>query len=187
MKLRQIQRRKERKWMNKKGQFEDFIILVVSIFIVGVILFFMNHMADQLYTSLDKYFNTTEAYNQSEARDALAKIQTVENSVWDWAFLGIFAGMMLSMILLSFATRISIAFFWIFGLLAIIVLIVGVMLSNTWQEIADTDEFSTTITRFPITNAILGTYYPTAIVAILLIGMIVLFGKPPQSGGLESI
>ena len=84
------------------------------------------------------------------------------------------------MVLLSFATRINIAFYWIFAIVGVVVLIVGVVLSNVWQEMASQTEFATTITYFPITNAILGSYFPMIIVAILFITMIVLFGKPPE-------
>ena len=87
------------------------------------------------------------------------------------------------MLIFSFATKTNIAFFWIFILLGIVILIVGVVLSNIWQETASQSEFAETILRFPITNAILGTYYPTVIVAILFLGMIILFGKFPGQEG----
>jgi len=166
---------------NKRGQFESKLLAVVLLFIVGILLFFLSHLNTELYGSLDDYFNTTEAYNDSEARDALNKIQLVEQSIWDWAFLAIFIGIILQMVIFSFATRINVAFYWIFAVLGIIILIVGTMLSNMWQEIAGTAAFSETIARFPITNLLLGTYFPIVVVAILFIGMIVLFGKPPRS------
>jgi hypothetical protein len=164
---------------NKKAQFESMLLAVVLIVIVGIILFFMNHVNDQLYSSLDDYFNSTSDFNESEARDAVQTIQTVDNAVWDFAFLAIFIGLMLQMLLLSFATRINVAFFWIFVVLGVIIVIVGVILSNMWMEIVIQPEFAETILRFPITNALLGTYFPTVIVTILFLGMIILFGKPP--------
>lgn len=151
----------------------------------GVILFFMNHVSNQLYESLGDRLGNMSDYEDSYARDAITTIGGIErSSIWDYAFLAIFIGLMLQMLLFSFATRISIAFYWIFAILGIIILIVGTILSSIWQEIAVTPEFATTITRFPITNSLLGTYFPIAIIAVVLLGMIILFGKPPQSGGI---
>jgi len=169
--------------MNKKAQFETKLFAIILIFIIGVLFLFLNHMNNQIYDSLDEYFNDTEDYNESEARTTLGKIQTADNSVWDWAFLAIFIGFIIQIVLFSFATRINIAFFWLMVIIDIPILIVGVVLSNVWQEVASNPEFATTILRFPLTNLILGTYYPMGIVFIMFITMIVLFGKPPQEPG----
>ena len=56
----------------------------------------------------------------------------------------------------SFATRINIAFFWLMIIIDIPLLVVGVVLSNIWQEVAANPEMTTTVARFPITNALLG-------------------------------
>ena len=167
--------------LNKKAQFESMLYVIVSIFIVAIVIFFLSHTALELYDKFDEVLGDMPDYNESEARDAIQTIKGVEETnIWDYAFLAIFIGLIIQMLLFSFATRINIAFYWIFGLLSIIILIVGVILSNIWQEVATQAEFATTILRFPITNMLLGTYYPTAIVAVLLLGMIILFGKPPR-------
>lgn len=165
---------------SKKGQFESALLAVVTIFVIGIILFFFNHVNDQLYTGFEKYFNDSEDYNGSIAHTAMLDIHDVENSVWDWAFLAIFIGLMLNMLFFAYATRINIAFFWIFAIIGIVILIVGVILSNTWQEMSTNPEFVDTIARFPITNMLLGSYFPTVVVALTLVMMIVLFGKPPK-------
>jgi len=122
--------------------------------------------------------------NQSEAHVAVGELLEIEESnIWDWVFLAVFVGLMIQMLVFSFASKINIAFFWIFIILGIIILIVGVVLSNVWQEVADEPAFVDTITKFPITNALLGTYYPIAIVSILFLGMIIMFGKFPGSKG----
>jgi len=167
--------------MNNKGQFASVLLAVVTIFIVGIILFFFNHVNDQLYSSFGDWFEKSVDYNNSEAHEALKDIHEVDNSVWDYAFFAIFIGLMIQMLFFSFATRINIAFYWVFAILGIIILIVGTILSNMWQEIAANPEFAITLTRFPITDMILGSYYPTVIVGILLLTMIILFGKPPQA------
>lgn len=138
-------------------------------------------MNKQIYDELDEYFEDSD-YNNTEAHLAVQDLQELEGSnMWDYAFLAIFIGVIIQMLLFSFATRINVAFFWIYAVVGVVVLIVGVMLSNVWQEIAANPEFATTITRFPITNMLLGSYYPVAVVGMLFLGMIALFGKPPGS------
>ena len=171
---------KLKRW-NKRGQFESKLLAIILIVIIGIILFFMNHLNDTLYTSLDGYFNDSEDFNESTARTALQDIQEVENSVWDYAFLAIFIGFIIQLLMLSFASKINVALYWVMVLLDIPILIVGVILSNIWQEIAANGTFAVTITRFPIMNTILGTYYPTAVLVVLFLAMVVLFGKPQDS------
>lgn len=155
------------------------LLVVISIFIVAIVLLFMNHLNFQIYESFDEYFLTSEQ-NQSEAHNVTIQLKEIEETnIWDWTFLAIFIGLMIQMLILSFASRINIAFFWIFVLLGILILIIGVILSNIWQEIAANPEFATTVLRFPVANTLLGTFYPLAVTAILFLSLIVLFGKFP--------
>ena len=166
--------------INKRGQFESILLVVISIFILGVILFFFNHMNSQIYDKFDDYFEGSEDYNNTEAHASLEDIQAIEKTnIWDWAFLAIFIGLIIQIVMFSFATRINIAFYWIMILVDIPILIVGVVLSNIWQEMVANGEFVITLTRFPIANLLLGTYYPIAITIIIFIASIVLFGKRP--------
>jgi cbb3-type cytochrome oxidase subunit 3 len=165
---------------DKKGQLASILLVVITLFVIGIILFFFNHLNKQVYDSLDDYFEGNEGLNQSEAHNATVELQGIEGSnIWDYAFLAIFFGMMLQMLIFSFASRTNVAFFWLFVVAGIVILIVGVALSNIWQEIAADPEFATTITRFTITNTLLGTYYPTIITGVMFLGMIIMFGKFP--------
>lgn len=165
---------------NKKGQIQGMIIAVITIFIIALILFFMNHLNKKFYDEFDEYFEGDAELNNTVAHTTLEDLQGVEGSrIWDYAFLAIYVGLLIQMLIFSFASRTNVAFFWIYALLGIITLIVGTMLSNIWQEIAVNPEFAETITRFTITNTLLGTYYPTIITGILFLTMIITFGKFP--------
>jgi len=156
---------------------------VITVFIIGLVLFFLSHFNKTFYDEFDEMMDKGD-YNNSEAHQTLQKIQYIEGtSIWDYAFLAIFIGLMIQMLLFSFATRINIAFYWIFALVGIMILIVGTVLSNVWQEVAANPVFSETILRFPIANMLLGTYYPIAVTAFLFLGMIILFGKTPDKEG----
>jgi len=145
---------KLRKIQGKKAQFESILFGIIMIVIIGILLFFLSHFNKEIYDSFNEVL-TESKYNDSEATDAIQKFQTIEGSnIWDYVFLSIF-------------------------ILAIVILFVGVVMSNMWMKLVEQPEFVTTITRFPITNTLLGTYYPTVITMFILIAMIVLFGKPP--------
>ena len=88
------------------------------------------------------------------------KILEVEKSVWDYAFLAIFIGLIIQIIMFAFATRISLAFFWLMLILDLPILLVGVILSNIWQGIASNPQFTETVARFPMTDLILGRKPP---------------------------
>lgn len=165
---------------NKKGQVESIILVVITIVIIGLILFFFNHVNKQLYDQFDEYFESDSDLNQSEAHLALEDIQELEGSnIWDWVFLAAFIGLNIQMIIFSFASRTNLAFFWLFVLIGLVVLALGTILSNIWQEVAANPEFVTTIARFPITNTLIGTYYPTIITGIFFLSLIIIFGKFP--------
>ena len=165
---------------NKRGQVESIILVVVTIFIIGIIVFFMNHVNEKVYTALDVNFEANADLNDTEAHKAVQAFQEVEQgSIWDFAFLAIFIGLMIQMLIFSFASKANIAFFWIFVIIGIISLVLGVMLSNIWQGVAANGEFVSTVARFPIMDALLGSYFPLIVTAFMFMMMIVLFGKFP--------
>jgi len=171
--------------MNKKAQIQGVILAVITLLIVGIILVFMNHMDKAIYQSLDDNFAENPELNNTEAHEVVQKLNKVEGTrIWDYVFLAVFIGMFIQMIILAFASKTNVLFFWIYTLLGLIVLVVGTALSNMWQQVASDSTLVTTITRFPITNTILGSYYPTIITGFIFLGMIFIFGKfPGETGG----
>ena len=166
--------------MNKKGQFESKVYAIILIFVVGILFFFLSHLNQQIYDELNEYIS--DDYGNTSADIALDKIQTMEESnIWDYGFLAIFVGILISLLLFGFASRINVAFYWIFVILGMIILVVGTVLSNTWQSLAGNSEFATTILRFPITNAILGNYFPMMVTGLIFITLVIMFGKRQES------
>ena len=156
---------------------------VMIIFIVGIIFFFISHLAAQIYEQIEETV-TEPKYNNSVADQVIGDLIDVETSrLWDYAFLFMFFGVFIVLAMTAFATRISAVFFWIYGIISLVVLALSAMLSNIWQEIAATPEFAVTIQRFPIMDTLLGTYYPTVMTGMIMFFMILLFGKTPEGQG----
>jgi len=165
--------------MNNKGDVSSIIYVVMFLAIVGIIIFLVSHINSELFTELQKNLNSSD-YNNSEAYEVTGEfLATNESSLWDYAFLGIFFGSLIAIGLSAYAIRVSPIFYWVYGLLSLVTLSLGVILSNIWQGFSSNAEFATTLTRFPIMNSLLGTWYPTVVTAIAIIAMVILFGKPP--------
>jgi hypothetical protein len=162
---------------NKRGDIPSLFYAIVMIFVAAIVLFVLSHLFMGVYGGIDSFLESQTLFNQSEARDTLQKVEDFERSAWDYVFLAIMIGYIIMMGVLAFSTRISPIFYFIYGIAAIFSFGIGVVLSNTWQTIAANPEFAETIIRFPITNAIMGNFFPIFITVIVLMTMILLFGK----------
>ena len=167
--------------MNKKGDFASIVFAVVTIFVIGVVFLLTSQLKGEIYSSLQS--NLNESFEDTEALTALAEIKETEQVIWDYAFMGIFLGMFMVLGLTAYSVRISPVFYWIYGLMCLTVLATGVIVSNIWQKLAAAPEFAVTITQFPMTNAVLGSYYPLITTVMIMLAMIFLFGKPPGEEG----
>ena len=170
--------------INKKGDVQSIIFTIVTMFVIGIVLFFFSHLFSAFYGEFQGIISTDTNLNSTgEAATVLSQIQEVEHSAWDYAFLGIFISYVLLIFILSYSTQITPVFYWIAVVLCLFGLFVGVMLSNTWMKMVEMPEFADTYIRFPITNLILGSYYPMIITFVSVLGLVLLFAKPSQGGG----
>lgn len=164
----------------KKGDIESIIYIVLFLAIAGILVFLVSHINNEFFTAFEDHLNESE-YNNTEAQFAAQTFKEKNQSqLWDYAFLGIFFGSLIAIGLSAYAVKISPIFYWVYGMLSLMVLALGTILSNFWQDIAADPEFATTITYFPITNAILGTYYPMVVTFVIVIAMVILFAKSPE-------
>jgi len=162
---------------NKRGDIPSMIYFIVTIFAAGVILLVFSLLFSNIYGGLDDYFENSK-YNDTTAHQTLEQVQGYENSsMWDYVFLAITIGYVIMLIILGFSTQINAVFYFIYGIVAMVGLFIGVALSNAWEAIAETDALSATILRFPITDAILNNFFPLFITVVIITTMILLFGK----------
>ena len=168
---------------NKRGDIPSLIYLVITIFLIGFVFIFGNTLTHKLTTQMETQLNTSSEFVNSTAITTLQKIRTTDDYIWDYGFLAIYIGSVAALAISAYATRISAIFYWFYAIMSVIVLILGVMLSNAWQTGVATNVLSESVARFPITNFLLGSYAPIAVTAIIVITMVLLFAKTPDSGG----
>jgi hypothetical protein len=165
--------------MNKKGSdIPSFFYVIAIIFTIGLILFLLSHLNLDIYNTLnDAVQGIPGQSGASEVNETLTKVIAFEQSMWDYAFLALVLGYVISMILISFSTQINPVFYFIFVIFSGIGLFLGVGLSNAWQISAANSELADTTARFPIMNTILGNFYPLFITLTLVFIVVMLFGK----------
>lgn len=166
------------KAIQKKGDIPSIIFIVVALVFVGIVFLFTNHLMQNIFNSFGNAIAESDRYdNDTEAVVAIRSIESQNTRIWDYGFLFIALGSVAALALVGFSTRISAIFYWVYAVLAMLVMVVAVLLSNIWQEIAEEPAFSETIVNFPITNGLLGTYFPSFILFGIILTMILLFGK----------
>ena len=163
----------------KRGDIASIIYVIMFLVIIGIVIFLMSDLNIRIFSELETVLNES-TYKDTEAHIATTDFkETYQSRLWDYGFLGIFFGSLIAIGISAYSTRISPIFYWVYGLLSLIVLTLGVVLSNIWQGLVAEAEFATTLTYFPIMNTLLGTYYPVVTTAVIIIAMVILFGKPP--------
>lgn len=170
---------------DKRGDLPSLFFAIVSIFIAAIVLFVFSHLFFNFYGEIDNILETTGEgrYNNSEAHEFIERVEDIERSIWDYVFLAIAIGYVMMLGVLAFSTRISPIFYWIYGLASIFGLAMGVIFANFWDLLSQRSDMADTIARFPITDAIMGTFFPIYISVIIVLTIILLFGKTSSSQG----
>ena len=169
--------------MNKRGDIPSLVFGIVFIFIAGILIFLFSHVNNSILTNLDSTLSSRGEFVNTTVTDTTSRLLAVERSrTWDYGVLFIYIGMIISLMMTAYAVRVHVIFFWIYILISLIVLFLGVVLSNLWITMAENPTLSGTVARFPITNFILGSYAPTIITGILMLFIIFIFGKTPEDG-----
>jgi len=167
---------------NKKGDIPSVLFVIVIIVFVGILLFILSDLTSGIFSKINNVFNLNSDLNNSIADLSLEKAQTYNNSMWDYFFLFIALGYAIFLMFLAFSVLTDIRFVFLYIIFVLFGLFIGAGLSNMWQKMVENPAFSTTLTKFPITDALLGNFYVIFIASIVLLSIILLFGKFGQGG-----
>lgn len=168
--------------MNKKGDFESIIYFIAVIFVAGVILVFMNYLFNNINTEMETALTANnDSIIVANATASLSKVRATENNIWDYGFLFILVGYIFAIGLASFYQQTNPFFFWFNIILSSFGILLSIVFGYTWNVMAETPALSEVIERFPITNFLLGSYYPLIVIFVIVLTVILLYGK--DSGG----
>jgi len=163
--------------MNKRGDFTTIIIMVALILglAIGSIIFYkvFNDISDQLKEVPNFSNNTIDTINTA---------QTSAPKLLDFfvffVLISFFIGLIIASIYIDVNPAVVIAF--------IIALIIAVLLagqvSNVWESFTGQEQLVSSASEFPLTNMILGSYFPVIILVIGVIVIVILYGKSRRQG-----
>lgn len=158
---------------------KDILFVGIIVFALGIALFVTHYM---MSTTIDIMTKNNTVINQSEnAAAAFQGIRTETLDNLDYVVFGIFIGLILLSIIVSYFAGSHPIFAFIYFLAIILGVIISMFLANTWETISQASTFGTTVMSFPITNHILlNLPYYTAVIGIFNIGIMLVRGAKKE-------
>lgn len=156
----------------------DVILIGVVLFTLAM-TFFISKFAITKITDdmlVNPYINKT-----GQAVGVLQSTQQATDRA-DYIIMGVFIGLILSMIVSSWLVGGHPVFIFFYILFIIFGVITGAFLANAWEDFSQNAIFEGTVNKFPMTNHIL-LNLPVYLSITGFIGLIVLFAKPREDAG----
>jgi len=170
MELKQIKQK------GKKGSIEDIFFFII--FMLGLALFILI----LVYTipKVTDEMAKTELNNSAAVRAVFAESDKTIDRL-DSVYLIIFAGLIISIFIVSFMIHSHPIFIPIYILLLGFAVIVGVIANHVYDEFAANADLATVAASQTFMVTIMD-HFVTIIVAVGIISMIIIFAKPFQAG-----
>ena len=163
---------------NKRGQLESTMLAIFLIFAIGVVVFVFGDLFYRLFEHLDVVNDNINMLNSTEIENTLGTVKDLYATSWDYVTIAVTIAILISLITLAFMTRISPVFYWLYIIFGIVVVIITSILSNVWTSLTTQSVYADAITRYPMTNFILGNGFVTmSFTLILVLVVIFIFGK----------
>jgi len=169
--------------MNRKGQFvfEDIFYALAFVFFAAIFIFILyfafNQAKPELASVLDS--NLPAGYTGTNSTTMLNKISgTVK--MFDVLFPFIIVGLVIMLMVSAMFVQSHPVFFVITVIILGVAVLLGVVFSNTYQQITEDSNFASTVDDFPITNVFM-KYLPILIGTIVIVTAVVIFVKSGSS------
>lgn len=162
--------RKINEKLGKKGQVQDLLTFIVSLFVIAIFLGIFFKMGFALKASLTAsplYDNTT-----ADAINTLDKTAMIG----DTAFGFIFMGLLLLLIITSVLTPVSVIYTTIYLIVGAVLWFMSIPLSNAYEAFATSSGMSGLAGDMPLTYLIM-TKLPIITTLVLITLLIITFGK----------
>lgn len=163
--------------MNKKGVFQDGLVILTGFFLLAISIIVIYAATDITNTAFQEQELLTD--NTKEHFD---DFNTDFPSVFDWAFVTIFVGLVLAGMVLSYVVPANPLIFVFMLIVTIVVASLGGFISNAWDSSTTDGLMATSASSFPMMNFIMDNLL-TLIVVIFILMLIAFYAKP--EGGLN--
>lgn len=163
---------------NKKGDVTDSIIVLVTIFILGLGLFIMAFIIPTLSNSLED----TVLNGSTEGANAIASLERFGVTNMQRGFLFVQAFLLIGVIVTAFLIRTNAVFSFLYILFLIIAIVLSVYLTNAYELIIANPAFAETATSQVFINFIMLNLTRITLITGAL-SLIVTFSKGFGFGG----
>lgn len=164
--------------VNKKAQIQSTLAAIMLIFAVGVVVFLFGDIFYRFFVELSATAGNVTVMNNNATRETLDRAVNLYATSWDYVTLAVMFAVLISLIFLSYMTRVTPFFYWIYILFSLVVVIVTSLLSEVWTTITTQAVYADAVLRYPITNLILGRMFVTITFLVTVILVIAfMFGK----------
>ncbi len=162
--------------MNNKGAIQDLFTGMAYFLAIAFIVFISAKVGGDVLSGIQNANVTDYSTPSGQVVNQSFTDGINLSSSGDGVFLIIFAGYILALIITSYLTNFSPAYFFLFLILVILGVIVSAPVSNAYQEFTETPEFASYVASFPVTDMVM-TNLPFVIMLIGSILLLVTYGK----------
>lgn len=162
---------------NKKADVSDGIIILITLFFLAVSFVVVAFIND----NLSEIISTTELNTTQVATSAAAAMNRMTTNGIQQGFVIIFAFLVIGTLLSSFLVRVHPVFLFLYIIMAGIMVILGVVLANTYNTLINAEAISEIAGQQTQINWIM-SHIITIMIATVALSVIILLAKPPEGG-----
>ena len=164
--------------MNKKGDFADIPLFVITLFFVAIafiVVVFVNSKFSAMITD-------TEFNNTNVSAGIVKQVDMITTTSVQRGYVLIFAVLVISTVVSSFMIGMHPVFFFIWILLIPTNIILGVILGNVYEAFIEAEALAAIASQQGMMNFIMN-HLLTIMIAVDALSMIILFTKVPNMSG----
>lgn len=160
------------KKLNKRGSARDVILLVVILLVLGLGFLLFHKVANDV---VDKMQDTEIISDSPIANSTLTTAGELTDHM-DWLFVVVYVGFLIGLIISGFLVETHPIFFIVYVILFIIAIFLSAMVGNIWYLTSTSSAFTTTVTKFSITDFMMGKL-PLFTGIAGMIGLIIIYAR----------
>jgi len=168
----------------KRADLTGVLFLIVSIAAFAIFILIVSFIGQTLGTELDAKMNSTHAEADQEISKAFGKTVDVSKTSLQAIWFILFGLLLIGLIITAWFVPTHPIFAPAFIILLIVVVIVGMALSNAYEELAKTSQLSGAALEQPVVGFVMGLLPYIGLIIGLLV-LIITFAKP--GGGNEAV
>ena len=159
---------------NKRGQVQDILIFMVTIFGIAIFATVMWKVGDGIQNSLttESTLNMSNSHINNSVNHGITKTAKMGDTMVGLAFIGLLLVLLISAILVPT----NIIWTVLYMIVGTILWFLSIPISNMWESFINNPSMSGMVAEMPLTNQLF-TNLPVFTTIILMILIVILYGK----------